>query len=239
MKRTMVRWREVFIGMILIFLSPLSIAASGDGDLRTAHAVMEETTSRVMEVLAEAETYHDEDPDRYYQQIHGVLDELVDFDFFARAVMGRYASRQRYEAMNADQKMKFKEQVSRFSSVIRIGLVRTYGKGLLAFNGSEVKIMPPDADFDLNDSSITVVQHIYSEAKDPYIIRYSMHKSRSEAWRMRNMIVESINLGQIYRNQFEAAMRDHKGNIDRVIDSWAIDEGDSDAEAKLQAGASS
>ena len=32
--------------------------------------------------------------------------------------------------------------------------------------------------------------------------------------------VENVNLGQIYRSQFEAAARRYNGDIDQVIDNW-------------------
>lgn len=188
----------------------------------SAHDVMKLTTDRIMMIVAEAEEYHEAEPDRYYGEIHAVLDEVVDFEGFARGVMGRYASKSRYVAMSDEQKMHFREQVARFSDVMRLGLVRTYGRGLMAFNGSKVVILPPAADADPKAHSATVVQHIFGSNDEPYVIHYSMRQNRAGDWRLRNLIVESINLGQIYRNQFESAMRDHKGDINRVIDNWDI-----------------
>jgi phospholipid transport system substrate-binding protein len=220
--------RQAILALSLLVIGLGALAQTGEDEVVSAHTLMVGTTDRVMEILAEAAVYHEEEPERFFEQIHGVLDELVDFDGFARGVMGRYASKKRYLAMSEEQKMQFREQVSRFSSVIRIGLVRTYGKGLLAFNGSEVKILPPPEDADPAGPSTTVVQHIFSGDSEPYVIRYSMRRDKTGDWRMRNLIVESINLGQIYRNQFESAMRDYKGDMDQVIDTWDIESAEVD-----------
>ena len=34
------------------------------------------------------------------------------------------------------------------------------------------------------------------------------------------MIIESVNLGEIYRNQFEASARKFEGDLNQVIASW-------------------
>jgi phospholipid transport system substrate-binding protein len=40
---------------------------------------------------------------------------------------------------------------------------------------------------------------------------------------MRNLVVENVNLGQIYRSQFESAARRYKGDLDRVIENWSAE----------------
>ena len=34
------------------------------------------------------------------------------------------------------------------------------------------------------------------------------------------MIIESVNLGEIYRSQFQSAARKHDGDLDLVIANW-------------------
>ena len=49
-----------------------------------------------------------------------------------------------------------------------------------------------------------------------------MRKNKIDEWKLRNMVVESINLGKIYRNQFDNAYQVYGGDIDRVIDNWVV-----------------
>jgi phospholipid transport system substrate-binding protein len=49
---------------------------------------------------------------------------------------------------------------------------------------------------------------------------YQMGRNKAGSWKLRNVIIESVNLGEIYHNQFEAAARKHDGDLDNVIDSW-------------------
>ena len=73
------------------------------------------------------------------------------------------------------------------------------------------------------------MQLIYNDTGEPYVIHYQMRRNRTGQWRLRNLIVEKINLGQIYRNQFQAAARDADGDIDSVIAHWTTPEEDPEA----------
>ena len=54
----------------------------------------------------------------------------------------------------------------------------------------------------------------------PYVVIYQMARDRDGRWQLRNLVVENVNLGQIYRSQFEAAARRYDGDLDAVIDNW-------------------
>jgi phospholipid transport system substrate-binding protein len=186
----------------------------------TAHDVVRETTSQVMVVVQEAPSYVDDDPERYYQQIQVILDDVVDFRGFARGVMGPYATSERYRSLDEAGREQLRAQLDRFTEVMRTGMVRTYGKGLLAFGGASIEISKPSLD-EAQQSRVSVEQLIFSDDAQSYVVMYQMGRSKSGAWQLRNMIIESINLGEIYRNQFKAAARKENGAIDAVIAQWA------------------
>ena len=55
--------------------------------------VISDVTAQVMTVVAEANTYFDEDPDRYYRDIDEALAELVDWKGFATSAMATAAGK--------------------------------------------------------------------------------------------------------------------------------------------------
>ena len=188
-----------------------------------AHEVVRAATEEVMAVVREARDYADEDPERYYQSVLAVLDPVVDFRGFARGVMGPYATSERYRSLDEAGREQLRGQLDRFTDVMRDGLVRTYSKGLLAFGGSRIELSDPD-DGQAGDKRATVRQLIYSEQTEPYVVMYQMGLDRSGTWKLRNMIIESVNLGEIYRNQFESAARRYEGDLDQVIANWTVEE---------------
>lgn len=203
--------------MVITLVTAMPSVAEEAG--QSAYDVIQETTDQIMVVVEAATEYADDDPERYFQELQTVLDEVVDFAYFSRSVMGPYATRKRYQSLSAEGKKELRVQVDRFTQVMRQGLVRTYGKGLLAFGGSRVEIKRPDIIDGASDRA-EVTQLIYSDAPEPYVIEYQMRRDKSGSWRLRNMIVETINLGVIYRNQFQAAARDAEGDLNHVIDNW-------------------
>lgn len=197
-------------------------SASVDPFAQSATDVLELTTDRMLAVIAEARGYVDDDPERYFAAVNEVLDPVVDFRGFARGVMGEYATTDRYRSLDEAGRNKLRAQLDRFSDTMRSGLVRTYAKGLLAFGGSRVELDDSTAGGP-DDKRSTLKQLIYSEAGQPYVVIYQMARDKDGQWRMRNLIVENVNLGQIYRSQFEAAARRFNGDLDAVIDNWNAD----------------
>jgi phospholipid transport system substrate-binding protein len=209
---------QLMSGFALCIVVALPLHAEEAG--HSAYDVIENATVEVMAVVDAADGYIDEDPERYYRELQLVLDGLVDYAGFSRAVMGPYATKKRYDTLSLEDKAKLRQQVKDFTAVMRVGLVRTYGKGLIAFGGSGTKVKRPETEVAV-DRSVAITQLIYGDAPEPYVIQYQMRQSKSGDWKLRNLIVETINLGVIYRNQFLAAAKDYEGDLDRVITNWS------------------
>jgi len=167
----------------------------------------------------------DEDPERYYRKIEGIVDPLIDYRGFARNVMGPYASSERYRSLDEKGRARLRDQLDRFTAAMRHSLVRTYSKGLLAFGGSHIEVLPPEEGKDYSDRA-SVRQHVFADRDEPYRVLYQMGRDRSGQWKLRNVIIEDVNLGEIYRDQFLAAAREEKGDLDEVIEKWTTVEVD-------------
>ena len=194
--------------MCLLAHMALCLAVTHSGSVRADQAsasqrgaaeVINDVTAQVMTVVAEASAYFDEDPDRYYREIDDALAGLVDWRGFATAVMGEYFSRGR--AMDQAGRANLKRQRDDFARTLREGLIRSYAKGLLAFGGARMEVQGVEAS-PQSARVASVTQLVYGEAERVYTIRYQMGQYKDGAWRLRNLIIETINLGEIYRNQF-------------------------------------
>jgi phospholipid transport system substrate-binding protein len=189
-----------------------------------AQQVVQETTDRVMEIILEAQVYYETSPQRFYDEIEVVLADVVDFDSFSRGVMGSYASKKAYMALpSKEEKVAFKARMTRFSGTFKNGLVQTYAKGLLAFNGNKIEVLPVADDAGDKGGSVTVLQHIFGDSEKPYVVQYKMRKNRAGDWKLRNVTIEAINLGKVYQSQFSSAVKQYNGDIDKVIDNWSVD----------------
>lgn len=210
--------------LALVLAMPLWAADGG----KTPHQVVEATTQAVLKVITDGKQYFDKDPDRFYREVEAVLGPIVDFDGFSRSVMGRYGGPQYFRGLKtAEEKKQYVDQVKRFSDTFKNGLVRTYGKGLLTFEGQKIEVMPPrqgDIDRIKKGAAVDVTQLIHGSADKPYVVRYKMRlDKKANEWKLRNVTIEDINVGQVYRSQFESAATKNSGDIDKVIAGWTVE----------------
>ncbi|MEL0135841.1 MAG: ABC transporter substrate-binding protein [Halieaceae bacterium] len=218
MKRRIL-WLAATFSCMLVATWSVAQSAQTPQSLAGPAEVITDVTQRIMDVVAEANTYFDEDPDRYFNAIDEVLADLVDWRGFATAVMGDYYSRGR--SLDAEGQATLKAQRDRFAGTLREGLIRSYAKGLLAFGGANMEVQGVEAS-PQSARIASVTQLVYGEADRVYTIRYQMGQYKDGNWRLRNLIIETINLGEIYRNQFSALAIAANDDLDRVIDEWNV-----------------
>jgi phospholipid transport system substrate-binding protein len=163
----------------------------------------------VLALIEDARDWAKDDPERFYQKVHEILDPVIDFDNFARSVMAVHF------------RQATPEQRRRFADTFKWGLVRTYALALTEFRDGKVIVKPPDRP-QRNPDRHTVTMEIVTSTGAVYPIHYSMAQNRNGEWQVRNIIVNGVNMGLTYRSQFGSAMNDprHGGDMEKVIDAW-------------------
>lgn len=223
---------HVFVRHILLiplWLSLITIA-SADTQPDEPRQVVQKTTEQVLVIIKNAKNYSTTEPDRFNAEITPTLEKVIDFDDFARSVMGVYASGKLYKALTSDtDKAAFRERIQRFSATFKHSLINTYASSMLKFNGETVTTLPLQKNDDLTDGMATVIQHIVNGTDKPYVVQYSMRKNKEGEWKVRNLIIEGINIGLTYRSQFAAAVEKYQGDLDKVIANWTIDQASTDS----------
>jgi phospholipid transport system substrate-binding protein len=176
---------------------------------RSAVQSIQATVDSLLQVIREGKGYFDSDPDRFYQAVENVLDPVIDFNTFSRGVMAVY-----YKRATPQQRQRFEEN-------FRSALVHTYGKALLSYGDEKVEVLPDDRPQTQPDRD-SVKTEITSKEGKVYPVIYSMRLSKDGVWRVYNLIINGINIGLTYRNQFASSMKspEHRGNLDAVIATW-------------------
>lgn len=199
------------MAMIAIFavLSFSAFAASGEkkAAAHTPHAVIEQVTGDMMDVIKAGEKALKENPQAYFREIRDTLEPVVSFDFIARSVMAKY-----WAQASEDQRERFVETFTE-------GMVETLGKGMANYSDLTINTVPAE-----NDTSsakrVEVLQEV--EAADGTSrISYTMAKNGSGQWKLINVVLNGVNLGKSYRDQFIQAVKQNDGDLDKVIANWA------------------
>jgi len=174
----------------------------------TASDMVRQTSDEVLRLIEAAKGYAEEDPERLYRNVEALLSEVVDFHGFARSVMGPHS------------RDASAEQLERFAETFKWSLVRTYALALIEFDDGEVVVVPPDRP-PRNPQRQTVKMEIRAGG-EVYPVLYSVTQEDDGTWVIRNLIVNGVNMGLTYRNQFNSAMNDSRygGDLDKVVDAW-------------------
>lgn len=177
-------------------------------DRSTPQGTVESVTSRMMDVIRDGEEDLKKNPDQYYGNVRKVLEETVSFPFIAKSVMATYWSK------------ASEEQRERFTEVFTRGMVETLGKGMANYSDLKITTLPP-AKEDKGKRRVEVVQEIQG-TEGVNRVSYTMAQNRSGEWKLINVVLNGVNLGKSFRDQFAQSMRQNDNDIDKVIDGWSM-----------------
>ena len=167
-----------------------------------------------------------EDPEPFYDLLQTLVIPRMDMRGFARGVMGEYGSSAYYRALaTPEEKAAFKARVLKFVDVFTDSVVRTYGKGLMTFDGQSIERLPlseADEAAVAAGKPLEIVQMIRSPGSDPHEIRYSFARNKKGVWLARNILVDGINLGRVYQSQFSQSVKDYNGDVDAAVNGWQV-----------------
>lgn len=186
--------------LTLLAFTGLSVAATD------ARLVVEQTTQELLGDLAANKELYRKDPAAFYTAMNNILGDVVDADGISRSVMTvRYSRR------------ATPEQMQRFQENFKRSLMQFYGNALLEYDNQGIRVLP---DVRVQGNDRTEVRMEVTDLKGVvYPVSYTMVKV-DDQWLMRNVIINGINLGKLFRDQFSEAMQRNAQDLDRVINSW-------------------
>ncbi|MGA0838671.1 MAG: MlaC/ttg2D family ABC transporter substrate-binding protein [Pseudomonadales bacterium] len=197
----------LLIALVAIAWFPARLAAA---TALSAEERVQQVSDSVLVLIEAARGYANDDPERFYREFTAILDPAVDFDAFARSVMAVH-----FRAATPEQRR-------RFADSFKWGLVRTYALALTEFSNGTVRVVP-SAKPAQNKRLQSVRMEVTTPSGNVYPVQYAMALGSDGEWRVRNIIVNGVNMGLTYRNQFAGAMKDpaNGGSLDKVIDGWS------------------
>lgn len=203
---------------------------------KSPHQKIQAATDALLEEIPTAKKYFKKDPERFYSKVGQVLSPVVDFKSFTRSVMGPFGRRDYYVSLTPVQRTQFKSDYRAFVQTFKSGLIRTYAKGLLVFDGQKIIVEPATTEelaLIEKGQAVNVVQ-VIKATNDVYTLRYKMAPNKKGEWVLKNVVMESINVGQLYQNQFVSSMKKHENNFSVVIENWISETKDTNFKAKAK-----
>jgi phospholipid transport system substrate-binding protein len=138
------------------------------------------------------------------ERVESILNPVIDFDDFAKKVMGKY-----YRRASSDQKV-------RFAAVTKETLLRTYGGSLLEFDRDKVVVLPLGPQ---SGREVKVNVEFKTDAGAVITIVFFM-ESNDNDWLLSNVVINDINFGLTFRKQFELMVQNNRNDLDLAITAW-------------------
>lgn len=192
-------------GLMLLLLAVALPAQAQDAE--SPETLIRDSVEALMSQIEGRRDYFAQHPGELETVVESNLADVADFRYIGASVMGRYFG-------NASP-----QQRSRFVDTFRQTLIDTYAKGLVTFDYNDIRLPENQQDTRYDDQA-SVAMEVVGTDGTVYPISYTMRLDDNQ-WKVVNVIVNGINLGLTFRNQFDQAMRDQNRDYDAVIDGWA------------------
>ena len=173
------------------------------------HKFIDTQAQEMVNVIRNNQELFAEDPELFKDKINVIFEPMVDFRRVGASVMGK----KYYLAASKAQRLEFIES-------FKSSLLDTYSSTLAQWGDQKiVTIFPELSEFQKTED---VHQNLITSS-NIYPITYKVRKDKNGNWLIINIIVNGVNLGLTFRNQFQALAREHNENIDEVIKHWPSD----------------
>ena len=197
---------------ILILFFILFIAVSIQSE-ENPYIFIDSNAQKMVEVLTADADLFDTNREEYEDKIKIIFEPMIDFRRVSASVMGK-----KYYLMATP------EQRSNFVNIFKDSLLDTYAETLAQWGDSTISTNFPDKLPEDGELNIEVKQTL-DTGTSKYPISYKLRKS-SEGWKIVNIIINGVNLGLTFRNQFQALAQSHDENIEATLENWVSDAGD-------------
>ena len=192
-----------FIGMLCI---NVNIFAESN-----PHQFIDSQAQAMVAVIRSNQDLYDENPKLFKDKINAIFEPMVDFRRVGASVMGK----KYYLAASKKQRLEF---INSF----RNSLLDTYSSTLAQWGDQKIETIFPE----IYETKKTIdVQQNLITPSNIYPITYKVRKGKNEEWLIINIVVNGVNLGLTFRNQFQALAKEHNENIDAIIKNWTSDAG--------------
>lgn len=196
----------LILTFMMAAMANAEVAPSGPGPSE----VVDTFTQGLRSALEKHESTIKEDPQAYYDEVLVVMEDAIQFKYIAKGVMGSYA------------KTATKEQKIEFLRVFKSKLAETLAKAIANYSDAEITI-EKEMDDDKNARKKYVAQKIAGPDGEIKVV-YTLGNWKKTGWRISNLTMDSTNLGETYKSQFEQSVTMNKGDLSKAI-AWWIDNG--------------
>ena len=194
-----------FFSLKILFVFLLSKSLSAD-KIPELHEYIDSNAQYFLTVIKEEGSNYDDNPEEFKDRLKNIWEPMVDIKIVSRLIL----SSKIYNSATIAQKDLFEERTKKL-------LLDTYVTTLLEFENYQIKT---DENIKINkNKTYEVLVNFYSDSSS-FVTKLTIYKNAAGEYRIINIIIDGINLGLTFRNQFQDTYLENNSDLDIAIESW-------------------
>lgn len=191
-------------------------ALASNVDSADAHKLVGDTINELLRGIAHSKAGKGIDgtqklpEEAIVETVDKVLGNIIDFDRIARRVMAKH-----YKKASQQQREQFRK-------AFRRSLLQTYATGLLDFEDYKIRLLPMRQTGQTIRSTKVDFEVITASGQVFPITQSLFYHKKKRRWMVQNVIINGVNIGQLFREQFGRLVLQNDGDINAAISQWHL-----------------
>lgn len=198
---------------LFLFLASKLLANDPQNVDNNPFIFIDSNAQKMVQVLIEDIELFETNRTLYEQKIKDIFEPMIDFRRVSASVMGK----KYYLLATPKQRTEFVE-------IFKDSLLDTYAETLAQWGDSSIKTIFVNGE-SYKELKNFEVKQILDTGNSTYPISYKLKKNNN-GWKIVNIIINGVNLGLTFRNQFQALAVSNGDDIEKILKNWVSDAGD-------------
>jgi|TARA_B100001939_G_C16623340_1_gene480254 phospholipid transport system substrate-binding protein len=194
---------RLFLTKIFIIFSISSPIASDDNE--NAFNFINENAVYFLTIIKTEGSKYDEKPDEFKEKLKNIWEPMVDVGLVSRLILSKA-----YRTATEEQILLFQTRTKKL-------LLDTYITALLEFEDYELETSRKIKE---NKNKTLEVEINFFSASDSFKAKFTLYKNKQGELKIINIIIDGINLGLTFRNQFQDNLKNENYDLDKAIETW-------------------
>ena len=194
---------RLFLTKIFIIFSISQPIASDDNE--NAFNFINENAVYFLTIIKTEGSKYDEKPDEFKEKLKNIWEPMVDVSLVSRLILSKA-----YRTATEEQILLFQTRTKKL-------LLDTYITALLEFEDYELETSRKIKE---NKNKTLEVEINFFSASDSFKAKFTLYKNKQGELKIINIIIDGINLGLTFRNQFQDNLKNENYDLDKAIDTW-------------------
>jgi len=194
---------RLFLTKIFIIFSVSQSIASDDNE--NAFNFINENAVYFLTIIKTEGSKYDEKPDEFKEKLKNIWEPMVDVGLVSRLILSKA-----YRTATQEQILLFQTRTKKL-------LLDTYITALLEFEDYELETSRKIKE---NKNKTLEVEINFFSASDSFKAKFTLYKNKQGELKIINIIIDGINLGLTFRNQFQDNLKNENYDLDKAIETW-------------------